>query len=154
LTQASPPTESVCPATDLTNAVEACQAGAKSAGCVAFFQFEQKQHPACAACLAPFDYDFTQYLGIIDCVTPFLTSTCNHELACLVNCVDTTCAQCQGQGAVSQCQSEAPGLQCSSFQSGANCVTAAVTSGPGSFCAPTGAYGAWLQRVGAHYCGQ
>jgi hypothetical protein len=152
LTQPNPPNQNSCSATDLANAQEACQAGANSAGCQAFFQFEQKQHPACATCLAPFDYDFTQYLGIITCVTPFLDSTCKHELACLVNCVGTTCSQCQGQAAVSQCQSEGPTLQCSAYQAGGTCANNALGGG-GSFCAPTGSYGSWLQRVGTHYCG-
>jgi hypothetical protein len=83
-----------------------------------------------------------------------LSTTCNHELACLVDCVGTTCAQCQSQSAQSQCQAQAPTAECSGFSSGATCAQTALTSGPGAFCAPTANFGTWLQTVGTHYCAQ
>ena len=152
LMEPPPVTENVCSANDLANGAAACQFGANTAGCVAFFQFEKAQRPSCAACLAPFDYDFSQSLGLINCAVPFLGTACNHELACLVNCVDSTCAGCQGQAAISQCQSQAPTTECLTYEGGVTCVDQAIGSGPGSFCAPTGDYGTWLQTVGTHYC--
>ncbi len=154
LLEPAPVTEKVCSATDLANAAAACQLGATTAGCTAFFQFEQRQRPTCASCLAPFDYDFTASLGIVNCVVPFLSTACNHDLACLVDCAGSSCSKCQGQQAVAQCQSQAETAQCSSFESGATCAETALTGGPGSFCAPGGNYGTWLQTVGTHYCGQ
>jgi hypothetical protein len=138
--------------TDLSNAATACQFGANTAGCQAFFQFEKQQHPQCGSCLAPFDFDFSAALGIVNCTLPFMNTTCNHNVACLVNCATTTCSQCMGQAAISQCESAAPTGQCSSFNSGVMCVDAAITSGMGAFCAPIGNFGTWLQTVGTHYC--
>jgi hypothetical protein len=152
LMEQGPPFEKVCPAADLQNAAAACASGAQSVGCQAFFSFEEQQRPGCAACLQPFDYDFSASLGIINCVTPYLSSTCNHELACFVDCAGSTCAQCPDQASMQQCQNGAGQAQCSSFSSGAACATQALFGGPGSFCAPVGNFGSWLQTVGTQYC--
>jgi hypothetical protein len=151
--QAPPTTAAVCPAADLATAASACQFGANTAGCQGFFQFEQQQRPQCASCLAPFDFDFSAEVGIVNCTLPFLSPGCNHSVACLENCVTTTCSQCPNQGAISQCQDTGPTVQCSSFGGGVMCVQAAI-GGMASFCAepPTANFGTWLQTVGTHYC--
>jgi hypothetical protein len=149
--QPPPTSAAVCPASDLATAATACQFGANTAGCQGFFQFEQAQRPQCASCLAPFDFDFNAELGVVNCTLPFLSSVCNHDVACLVNCVTTTCSQCMGQANITQCQDQGPTVQCSSFGSGVMCVQGAI-GGMASFCAPTGNYGTWLQTVGTHYC--
>jgi hypothetical protein len=150
----SPVQQTVCSQSDLSNAQEACEGGAHSTACQAYFAFEKAQNPSCAACLTPFDYDFSELTGLTTCAAPFTDATCNHITACLVDCTDKSCAMCNGAGALSDCQNEVPNTVCESYYDGAQCIDNAFF-GPGSFCNPnegTGEFGDWLLPVGQYYC--
>jgi len=151
----SPAQQKVCSPSDLQNAQSACTAGAHTAACDSFFQFEAAQNPACAKCLSAFDYDFSELTGLTTCAAPFVDAACNHVTACIVDCTDTACAKCGDPGALQQCQATVPNGVCSPYYQGAQCIQQAFF-GPGAFCDPnqgTGLFGDWLQTVGANYCG-
>lgn len=161
----TPPSDvQVCSTIELANARSACSLGPGSAGCAAFFQFEQQQNAACASCLSQFRFDYTQseFKGIFKCVAPFVSSSCNQATGCVTACQDTSCAQCSSAATTEQCRREVmrtqppPPGQCASYLLGAACVQAALF-GAGSFCNPAsypqGNFGAWLQGVGSRYCG-
>jgi hypothetical protein len=146
-----------CSPADLQNAASACSAGAHSAGCNAFFQFEFNSNPFCAQCLQPFDYDFSEGSGIVECAAPYVDSTCNHNSACLIDCAGQSCSFCPDSTTTTQCRSDVTqGTgQCSTYYQGLSCVTNAL-GGSASFCNPANYkvnFGAWLQGVGAQYCG-
>jgi hypothetical protein len=151
-----PTQELVCTPSDLQNAASACAAGAHSAGCQSFFKFEQSQNAKCATCLGTFDYNFQELTGLFECVAPFVDATCNHDTACIVDCTDSSCAQCPGAGATAQCQNQVRTGQCSGYYQGAQCIAQAF-AGPGAFCNPNqyqGNVGSWMAGVGKYYCGQ
>jgi hypothetical protein len=148
----------VCSKTDLQNAAAACSAGANSTGCSSFFQVEMSSNPACANCLQPFDFDFDQNSGVLQCAAPFVDATCNHNSACLLDCANQSCGNCPDSTTTSTCltQVSTGSGQCSTFYQGDQCVTTAL-GGKASVCNPAtykGNFGAWLQGVGAQYCGQ
>jgi len=148
---------SACSSTDLQNAAAACAAGAHSAGCNSFFQYEFMANPTCATCLQPFDFDFAEGSGVVECAAPYVDSTCNHNSACLIECAGQSCNSCPDPNSTAQCRSQVTtgSGQCSTFYQGLSCVTQAL-GGSASFCSPStyqGNFGPWLQGVGAQYCG-
>jgi hypothetical protein len=154
----TPPADvNVCSIVELANARQACLAGANSAGCDAFFQFEQTANPQCYACLSPFKFPFsqTELKGVFKCLAPFVSSACNRATGCATDCQDTSCDQCTTQAAEDQCRFDVLRTQCGTYFQGAVCVQAALF-GAGSFCNPQQYgfnFGAWLEGVGRRYCG-
>jgi hypothetical protein len=155
VTLTPPPVQTgACAASDLQNAAAACTAGAHTAACSSFFQFEQQQKPTCAACLSTFDFDFNELTGILECASPFVSPSCDHTLGCINDCETKSCDQCPA-GAVQQCENQVRNSQCGQYFQGAQCAFGALF-GPASFCNPNnyqGNVGRWLQGVGGHYCG-
>ena len=86
---AAPVRKRVCSPNDLQNAAAACAAGANATPCISFLFFD-----LCGACLAQFDYDFVTQVGIRACVAPYLDATCNHNSACIADCVVQSCDAC------------------------------------------------------------
>src|SRR5262249_38215362 len=115
------PVRHVCSANDLQQAQAACNQ-ADSAGCHAFFAFEQQVNPACASCPAPFDVSFNNATGILVCVAPFVDSACNHASGCFSDCENKSCAQCSDTSSRNQCENDVQNGQCNSFASGLDCV--------------------------------
>lgn len=147
----------VCSAQDLLDARTACAQGPGAPTCVQFFQFITQQKPNCAKCLNPFDYNFNDFTGIYNCVAPYVTQQCRHTTGCVDDCANTSCKQCPNQQTQTQCTNQVKGFngQCFSYVQGSQCIASGLF-GQGSFCSPAqyfGNFGAWLQGVGAHYCG-
>jgi len=154
LQQQAPARQKVCSALDLQNAAGACAGGAYSTACTAFLQ-QSALNAGCGLCLEAFDWDFVEQVGTRTCVAPFLSATCNHNSACIADCVQESCYNCPDQSSTSQCEAQAPSGTCSSFSQADQCVATAL-AGPGAVCNPAayqGNFGAWLQAVGALYCG-
>ena len=156
LTTTAPPVQHVCALPDLQDARAACSGGPGTPGCQSFFQFINQAKPACGACLAPFDVPFQQGSGIFTCIAPFVGSACDHTTACAMDCQSQSCAQCPA-AAQGQCVNDVRTGQCGTYFQQSQCIGQALF-GAGSFCNPgNGAYqgnfGAWLEGVGAHYCG-
>jgi hypothetical protein len=110
----------------------------------------------CYSCLEPFQYDFVQGVGVRTCIAPYLDSSCNHNSACIADCVTQSCTFCVDTPSTEQCDTEAESGGCATYVQGDACVTQAL-DGAGSLCNPNtyqGNYGAWLQAVGAAYCGE
>jgi hypothetical protein len=152
LEELAPVVQNVCSTDDLQNAAVACSAGATSDTCSAFFQAESTIHSPCGNCLQPFDFDFATQSGIFACVAPYVSATCNHSTACLVDCITQSCYRCPDSAA---CAAQAPSTSCSAYAQAGPCVTQAL-GGPAALCDPStyqGNFGAWLAAVGAKYCG-
>jgi hypothetical protein len=149
--------QNVCSQRELQNAGSACSAGAHTLACSSFFMFEQMQNPACARCLSSFNFDFTELKGILECVSPFVSSTCNHDIACVFDCATQTCQKCPDPPSTQQCEAQSVMAGCATYSATLqtdNCLAQAVLGG-GSFCFNQGGnFGAWLQAVGTRYCGQ
>jgi hypothetical protein len=144
-----------CTKSDLQNAAAACSGGANTIGCGQFFQFEFSSNPACASCLQPFDYDLSQNTGVFQCAAAYVDGTCNRNAACMLDCTQQSCGGCFDPMSTAQCQSQvtAASGECATFST--QCVTQAL-GGSAAFCDPAtyqGNFGAWLQGVGAQYCG-
>jgi hypothetical protein len=154
----------VCSGIELANARSACSLGPQSAGCNAFFQFVQQTNAACGNCLSQFRYDYQQseLKGVFKCIAPFVGASCNQVTGCATACQDTSCIQCSTAAQAEQCREEVvrgqppPPGQCFNYLQNAGCVQNALF-GAGAFCNPAsypqGNFGAWLQGVGARYCG-
>lgn len=155
LQEPAPIAQKVCSANDLANAAVACSDGPSAGTCSAFFDFESKSNGACATCLQAFDADFAAQIGIRACVAPLVDASCNHNSACVVDCVTYSCYQCLDDASTAQCESQALSGTCLAYTQADGCVTQAL-GGPAALCNPTtyqGKFGAWLQAVGTRYCG-
>jgi hypothetical protein len=143
-----------CSAIELQNAAAACSGGAHTNGCSSFFSFEFNQNFNCANCLQQFDFDFTEAQGVLSCVAPFVDANCNHNSACVVDCVTSACNGCLDPSAVQMCESSVSTGTCQSYFQAADCVVTALGGGAAA-CNPATYmqnYGAWLQGVGGQYC--
>ncbi|HXN33009.1 MAG TPA: hypothetical protein VN894_14160, partial [Polyangiaceae bacterium] len=155
LTQRAPTRQKVCSTTELQNAGAACAGGANTSACNAFVSFESNANPACGNCLGEFDFDFVTQVGTRACVAPFVDATCNHNSACIVDCVTQSCYACVDSASTAQCETQVQSGTCSAYFTADQCVTQAL-NGTGAVCNPAtyqGNFGAWLQAVGAQYCG-
>jgi len=159
ITTSPPPViAGACSQLELSNAASACSAGDQTAGCIAFFQFEQSQNFTCYSCLLPFDFGFGELTGLFNCAAPYVrgvppatAATCNHDTGCVTDCTTQSCSLCD-PSAVTQCESQVRQGQCMSFlQSvGADCdFSGANVCNPQNY---GGNFGQWLQGVGANFC--
>jgi len=156
LQQQARATQKVCSPSDLQALAAACSGGAYSNSCSSFFSFESGTNLACANCLEGFDYDFVDQTGVRSCVAPFVDATCNHNSACVADCVTESCYPCNDIPTTEQCETQVQTSTCAAYFQADQCVTQAL-NGPGAVCNPItyqGSLGAWLQVVGATYCGQ
>ena len=149
-TTTAPTTTKSCSTDDLNNAATACAAGAHTAGCQAYFAFENANNASCGSCLAQFDYDFVETRGIAKCVAPNVSATCNHNTGCAADCTTSSCTSCTSANE-SACESQVRTGQCLTYYTQSLCIATGLGSTPS--CNPAGkTFGAWLQGVGAHYC--
>jgi hypothetical protein len=156
LEEQAPATQTVCSKAELQNAATACAGGASTDACGAFLSAEQNSNDACANCLRTFDYDFVTQSGVRSCVAPFVDATCNHNSACVAECVWQSCLGCTDQESTEACEAQAATTPCAAYFQADPCVTQAL-AGPGAVCNPASYqqnFGAWLQAVGGAYCGQ
>jgi hypothetical protein len=147
--------QNVCSTSELAAAAAACAGGPESTSCGEFFTFESSANTPCSDCLQPFDFDFGAQAGIVACAAPYVNAVCNHASACLVDCAMESCYDCADQEASAACTTQVIAAGCSTYAQADACVTQAL-GGPAALCNPTtyqGNFGAWLQAVGAHYCG-
>jgi hypothetical protein len=147
--------QNVCSAAELANASAACAGGPESTPCDDFFRDEDSANTPCYDCLQYFNYDFSAQVGIVTCAAPYVNASCNRESACLVDCIAQSCSGCGLQSSSASCTAHAMTAQCATYAQGDACVTQAL-GGPAALCNPTtyqGNFGAWLQAVGAQYCG-
>ncbi len=153
VTTTAPTTTKACSTDDLNNAATACASGAHTSGCNDFFSFETASNPSCGSCLTQFNYDFVEGRGIAKCVAPVASTACNHNTGCAADCTSSSCSSC-GATNESACESQVRTGQCLTYYTQSLCAAQAFTSPSASFCNPLGkTYGAWLQGVGAKYCG-
>ena len=102
-----------------------------------------------------FDFDFVDQIGIRTCVAPFVDATCNHNSACIADCTAESCFHCPDNASTSQCETQVQAATCAAYTQADQCVVQAL-AGAAAFCNPVtyqGHFGAWLQGVGAKYCG-
>ena len=152
LEQAAPSRQKVCSTGDLQNAAAACSGGANTTTCNSFFG---ALSTACSNCLQPFDVDFVAQGGIRACVAPYVDATCNHNSACIVDCTAESCFGCADSATTLQCETQVQSGTCASYTQADACVATAL-AGTAAICNPVtyqGNFGAWLQAVGAKYCG-
>jgi hypothetical protein len=148
-----PMRQKVCSADELLNAAAACAGGIDE--CASFFNFEQMTNVACANCLQPFDFDFAGQAGIRSCVEPYVSAACNHNSACITDCLTVSCFACADQPSTDACDGQALAGTCATYVQADACVTVAL-DGPAALCNPAtyqSNFGAWLQAVGTAYCG-
>ncbi|MGD0676447.1 MAG: hypothetical protein ABSC94_13590 [Polyangiaceae bacterium] len=145
----------VCPANDLQSAATACVGGANTSSCNTFLTFEANANPACSSCLEPFEYDFIQQSGVSACLAPFLDASCNHENACMTDCVTESCFDCIDVPSSEACDLQVQTGTCATYFQGDACITQAL-NGAAIACnsAAYANFGAWFGAVGALYCGQ
>ncbi len=155
LQEPAPTKQSVCSTSDLQNAAAGCAGGPDTAGCNAFFNFEATSNPACVNCLQAFSYDFVDGTGIRLCVEPFVDAACNHNSACVLECVREACYDCPDTPSTILCATQVQSAACAPYYEADVCVTTAL-NGAGAVCNPATYaqnYSAWFQAVGATYCG-
>ena len=152
---ATPSRQRVCSAAELQNVASACAAGAFTAPCQAFLSSEALSNAACATCLQGFDFDFVDQTGILFCAAPYVDATCNHNSACVEDCLTSTCFGCSDRATTDQCETAAETGTCAAYVQADDCAAQALT-GVAALCnAATyqSNFAGWLQAVGAAYCG-
>ena len=155
LQEPAPVRQEVCSSADVQNAAAGCAGGPDTAGCNAFFNLEVASNPACFACLQQFSYDFADGTGIRLCVQPFVDAACNHNSACVIECVREACYNCPDTPSAILCGGQVQLGACMSYYQADVCVTTAL-NGAGAVCNPATyqqSYRDWFQAVGAEYCG-
>ena len=155
LQEGAPETQKVCPMADLRNAGSACASGPTAAGCNAFFNFEGKSNVPCVNCLQQFSYEFSDEIGIRLCAQPFVDAACNHNSACLLDCVREACYECPDTPSTVLCGMQVLSGPCAAYAQDDTCLSG-VLAGAGALCNPATyrqSFGAWLEAVGAKYCG-
>jgi hypothetical protein len=147
---AIPTRQGLCSTADLENAAVACAGGPSTDLCLRF-----SSGSVCGACLQPFLYDFTTQVGVRACAAPYLGAACGHAAGCVDDCLTQACAGCvSGYGA--PCATQAQAGTCATYVGGSACVALAL-GGKAALCDPAnyqGSFGAWLQAIGAAYCGE
>jgi hypothetical protein len=146
------PAQNACSASDLLSAAGACAGGAHTYECNYFFSMAVDS--TCAACLGAFDYDFVEQVGIALCLTPYLSATCSHTSACIVDCVQFSCQSCPDSGSAESCDLQVQSSACASYVQDP-CIAQALSLA-GAVCNPStyqDQFGAWLMAVGAKACG-
>jgi hypothetical protein len=154
LQQQAPVRHDACSMGEIANAASACAGGPNTAGCNAFFNLEAAVKPACVSCLQAFSYDFVDQTGIRLCVQPFVSTACNHNSACVLECVEEACYSCPDTPSAILCGTQVQSGACAAYYEADACVTAAL-NGAGAVCNPATykqSYSAWFQAVGATYC--
>jgi hypothetical protein len=153
---------------DLQNAAAACAGGPDTGPCAQFQiaeQFAEQMQP-CFACLQPFAFSTQAFEGsnlevtepylmqaaIRMCAAPFLDATCNHNSACIADCLAEACDSCRNSAA---CQAQAQSGTCAAFFADDQCFSLAL-DGAAALCNPAayGNFGSWLQAVGTQYCAE
>lgn len=155
LQQAAPVGHPACSTVELENAAAGCAGGPNTAGCNAFFNYESALNAACVSCLQAFNYDFLEGTGIRLCVAPFVDAACNHNSACVLECAREACFACPDTPSTILCATQVQSGACAPYHQADVCVTTAL-NGAGAVCNPATyqqSFGAWLQGVGAKYCG-
>ncbi|MGA7119567.1 MAG: hypothetical protein WBY94_05675 [Polyangiaceae bacterium] len=155
LLEPAPLRQTVCSLIEVQNAAAGCAGGPDTAGCNAFFNLESASNPACFACLQQFSYDFVDGTGIRLCVEPFLDAACNHNSACVLECVREACYNCPDTPSATLCGTQVQTGACAPYYQADVCVTAALNDA-GAVCNPATyqqSYRYWFQAVGAKYCG-
>ena len=152
LAETTPAPQHLCSTDELENAAVFCASGPNTAGCNEFqFSDQVTFGGQCTKCLQPFFQDFVSQVGILACIAPYLDATCNHNSACIADCVTESCFGCD-----ESCDTQVQTGTCATYFQADQCVTDAL-GGPGAVCNPAtyqGNFGAWLQAVGAKYCGK
>jgi hypothetical protein len=123
--------------------------------CNAFLEFERETNLPCNNCLRAFVYDFVAQVGTRRCVASYVDAACNHNSACIADCVTESCYDCVDSAATAACDTQVQTGTCSAYFQVDQCVSQAI-AGAGAVCDPAayqGNFGAWLQTVGARYCG-
>ncbi len=145
-----------CSTDDLVSAGAACSGGAHTSACIDFFTVEYNgQNPDCYFCLGPFEYDFAEQAGIHLCAQPYVDQACNHNGACLADCIAQSCSACADWPSTEECDAQAQSGSCATYTTADQCAADAL-AGPAAVCNPAtyqNDFGAWLQAVGAKYCG-
>jgi hypothetical protein len=139
-----------CNATDLAVLARACRGPNPGQQCNQAFRDLMQAKPGCYDCML----QFTGSDALARCLSPYLSQTCNHQLTCAVECVQTSCDRCPG-GREASCQGAvfSPSGQCGSFVGGYYCAEAAI-QGPAAVCdfSRYGDLGRWWEGVGLTYC--
>lgn len=171
LTDEAPVRQHVCSMDDLQNVASACAGGVDTAACE---QFQFAEDPACLGCLQIFAFPipvsggsipasgganlvvteaYSMLAAIRLCAAPFVDAACNHNSACLADCLAQACNGCLSSTA---CETQAQSGTCAAFSATDQCITVAL-AGPAALCNPAtyqGNFGAWVQAVGTQYCAQ
>jgi hypothetical protein len=144
-----PFTSSSCSATELTALEAGCKGQNPGAACEQALSSLLGSNPTCYDCMLQF---LAVDQSLVKCLAPYLTSSCNHDLSCALECSNQSCGQCGTSEQQCRDQVFQAGGQCQTWVNGGFCLQAAL-AGPGAFCNFNQDVGAWLRAVGSHYCG-
>jgi hypothetical protein len=169
LEEAAPARQYVCSTSELQNVAAVCAGEISTLTCDVDFTFAlQIVGAPCFACLQNFAFETVSFTGpnreishprsmqsaIRSCAAPYVDATCNHNSACVADCLADTCYDCYTD--MDGCETRARSGACAAYFANDQCVTQAL-GGPAAFCNPMtyqGNLGAWLQAVGTQYCAE
>jgi hypothetical protein len=154
LQEPAPLSQKVCSSVEIQNAAAGCAGGPDTVGCNAFFNLEAAANAACSGCLQQFNYKFADGIAIRLCIEPFVDAACNHNSACLLECVEEACYSCLDTPSAVLCATQVQSGACAPYYHDDGCVTDAL-NGAGAVCNPAtyaGSYRAWFQAVAGLYC--
>ncbi len=155
----APVKQKVCASGDLQSAGSACATGLLTSACINFLTFESGSNVDCGNCLQRFAFDFADQTGVLLCAAPYVDAACNHQSACLADCLAQSCYGCADVSSKEQCETQAQTAGCSAFVQTDGCGAQAL-AGPAAFCNPAtyqalpNQAGAWFQAVATAYCAQ
>jgi hypothetical protein len=171
-----PAIEHVCTPGELANLAAACGDGTSNTSdglpsltCLVDAVPYQVSAP-CQACLENFAFGTTSQTtdgrqsplnlpsqaGVRACAAPFVDAACNHNSACIVDCLTEACTVPGPCLIATGCESQAQAGTCATYFADDACITQAL-AGPAAFCDRAtyqGNFGTWLLAVGTHYCAQ
>ena len=141
-----------CSSFELDAMEKACGMGMGSdKPCQDYFLALQQSNAACYTCTSQFFGDD----AYSRCLAGFLTSYCNHQVTCAVDCSNVTCGDPSCPDTCGD-TSFGKGGACAPHVYGYFCIQAAL-GGPGKICdfeAAGGDGGKWIRSVAGYYCGK
>jgi hypothetical protein len=168
LEESAPTPQHVCSPSDLQNVAAACAGGEDAPACsMDLFLELGVMGSSCLSCLQNFafttvswtapgretDHPHLMQDAIRSCAAPYVDAACNHNSACVSDCLTEACYNCTV--AMTECLASAQSGTCATYFAQDQCMTQAL-SAAAAFCNPDtyqGNFGLWLQAVGAQYCG-
>lgn len=116
-----------CPPDILITGQKICSGS--SSACGVWFQTLKGTQPKCYDCLLP----FTGPKALGTCLQPYVDPSCDHDLACSLDCINVACGQCT-DASKQQCQDGVWNGSCAGYVAGIYCAVNGYNKAP--FCNP------------------